>query len=560
MIILLVIQIELLLAVSTSRIRSQESQTLQAIFPDTSFKVIHNKQNIFTLNISQAYDVELIDENGKITETPYISLDNLDLDHFQVENECVGFPRHPQLTELMDYRIWNQSDDTYYSDIITTTDYMNLYVVTQDLMLIQFKLNTRFWVVSQQRNQIDLKRYLDVKNEKIRTNALFSCPKGYLNCLVISEYGGIWIPKFIDFDDPNTEIIPQLDKNIIKRTEIKKISTFENIMAIAVGEDGIDIYQFDDKIRSIFNKIIQYLYTISNSQMEIPQNSQIYIIGVKIQDNLLYALDEDQGVFIFDKRNTSSYNLIMKIPIPRTIAFDFYGNTLMVVAETVNHIQYILEIFLDIAAKTYYVNRVYVDDFTFVDIQMTNEFAIFIAEDTHMIIKHSIFNGFVKNNKELVRTFFEDQLIRLQHFTQVIEQSQRYSETNYYVGLSRKSLHAWKFRNYNSFISCNFDSRVEKKYTIKLNASACYQNQQTSSYIQCQMIQKLNVESDGTLLESDSLVVVITVSSIISAIVLIFIVWICTKWRKFVQSIKQKAENLKSMKTYGKIQEQESNA
>lgn len=58
----------------------------------------------------------------------------------------------------------------------------------------------------------------------------------------------------------------------------------------------------------------------------------------------------------------------MRIPIPRTIAFDFYGNTLMVVAETVNHIQYILEIFLDFNANTYYVNRVYVDDFTFVDI------------------------------------------------------------------------------------------------------------------------------------------------------------------------------------------------
>lgn len=43
---------------------------------------------------------------------------------------------------------------------------------------------------------------------------------------------------------------------------------------------------------------------------------------------------------------------------------------------------------------------------------MTNEYAFFIAEDNHMIIKHSIFNGFVKNNKELVRTFFEDQLIK----------------------------------------------------------------------------------------------------------------------------------------------------
>lgn len=39
---------------------------------------------------------------------------------------------------------------------------------------------------------------------------------------------------------------------------------------------------------------------------------------------------------------------------------------------------------------------------------MTSSYAILIAEDTHMVIKHSVFNAFVKDNKELVRTFFED--------------------------------------------------------------------------------------------------------------------------------------------------------
>ncbi|CAD8063084.1 unnamed protein product [Paramecium sonneborni] len=561
MIYLLLIQIELLLAVNTSRIRSQESQTLQAVFPDSSLKAIHNKQNIYLLNISQAYDIELIDEKGQIFETPYISLDNLDLDHFIVENECVAFPKNPQLTELMDYQIQNKSDDTFYSDIISATDYQDLYIVTQDLMLIQFKLNSQYWVVAQQKKQIDLKKYVDVKDEKIRTNAFFSCPKGHLNCLVISEYGGIWIPKFIDFDDESTEIVPELDKNFIKRREIKRISTFESILAIAAGEDGVDIYRCGYKISSNFDKKIYYLHTISNSLMEIPSSQQIYIIGVKIQDDLLYVLDEDLGVYIFNITNSSKYHLIMKIPIPRTIAFDFYGNTLMVVAETVNHIQYILEIFLDITAQTYYVNRVYVDDFTFVDIQMTKEYAIFIAEDTHMIIKHSIFNAFLKNNKELVRTFFQEQLIRFQHFSSEDEYySQRYSQTTYYVGFSRKSLHAWKFRNYNSFINCNFNQKVQKQYTLKLNASACYLNQQTSPYIQCQMIQKINIESDGTLLESDSLTAIIVVSSISSSILLILIILLCTKWRKFVKSIQLKAENLKNLKSYGRIQEQEQNA
>lgn len=50
--------------------------------------------------------------------------------------ECVGFPKHPQLNELMDHRILNFTDETTYSDIVTMTDYNNMFVVTSDLVLI----------------------------------------------------------------------------------------------------------------------------------------------------------------------------------------------------------------------------------------------------------------------------------------------------------------------------------------------------------------------------------------------------------------------------------------
>lgn len=36
--------------------------------------------------MSESYDTDLIDEDGEIIETPYVSLDNIDLDHFIVEN------------------------------------------------------------------------------------------------------------------------------------------------------------------------------------------------------------------------------------------------------------------------------------------------------------------------------------------------------------------------------------------------------------------------------------------------------------------------------------------
>lgn len=82
--------------------------------------------------------------------------------------------------------------------------------------------------------------------------------------MIISEYGAFWIPKFVDFDDPKTEIVPELDKNFIKRKEILKISTFESILAIATGEEGVDIYRCGYKISSNFDKKIYYLSTINN--------------------------------------------------------------------------------------------------------------------------------------------------------------------------------------------------------------------------------------------------------------------------------------------------------
>ncbi len=58
----------------------------------------------------------------------------------------------------------------------------------------------------------------------------------------------------------------------------------------------------------------------------------------------------------------------MEIHIPRTVAFEVYENTVLVVAQTPSNIEYILEMFVDIHNNTYYVNRVYVDDFTFRDL------------------------------------------------------------------------------------------------------------------------------------------------------------------------------------------------
>jgi hypothetical protein len=73
--------------------------------------------------------------------------------------------------------------------------------------------------------------------------------------------------------------------------------------------------------------------------------------------------------------------------------------------------------FVDIHNNTYYVNRVYVDDFTFRDLSIDPNYAFLIGEEANLIIKHSIYNAFVKNSTELVRKFYEKQLVRFELYS-----------------------------------------------------------------------------------------------------------------------------------------------
>jgi hypothetical protein len=64
--------------------------------------------NYVILSITSAYDVDVFDDSDGSDpsdlpiETPYLSLDNLDMEKLEVQNgiyirdlECVGFPKHP---------------------------------------------------------------------------------------------------------------------------------------------------------------------------------------------------------------------------------------------------------------------------------------------------------------------------------------------------------------------------------------------------------------------------------------------------------------------------------
>lgn len=103
-------------------------------------------------------------------------------------------------------------------------------------------------------------------------------------------------------------------------------------------------------------------------------------------DYYLTILDELTGFQILQVGNNETLTHIMNMYLPRAIAFDQHEDTYLVVAETVNNIEYILEIFVNFEKKEYFYNKVYFEDFAVRDIEVRPGYAIIIGEDQHYVL------------------------------------------------------------------------------------------------------------------------------------------------------------------------------
>ncbi|CAD8058502.1 unnamed protein product [Paramecium sonneborni] len=537
-------------SIQTNRIRSHPNQTYMIDEESLQFQFSTQEAHVKLLSNPAIYDITIYrnDSNllGTQIETPFLSLDNQYLDDQQLENDCIGLPKHPKLTEIFNVNLLDNTEDVYYTDILILGQQQKIFLLTDQLELKQAILQYNQSSIPQWNIQIKNFSYSlsNLIQQQINyTNAFFGCfDIDKDRCLILSNYGGFWLNTNTELESPNLNLEP-----VIKQSQdLNKISLCEEYLAIANGINGADLYQY-------INKQLIFLATITAQQLN---QTTVNIISVKLSKQRLSILDEHTGLYIFQILNGQA-SFYITIPQSRCVAFDHYDNTYLIVAETPNNIEYMMEIFLLPDSKEYYTNRIYVDDFSFRDIEIDEDYAIIIGEDVHLVIRHSIFNGFMKNNTDLVKTFFEDELIRFQYFEMNETIKTQFMETSYYIGLSKGSLHIWKFNDYFPVIICKFQYGKEQNYTIKANTSQCQSHNNTDLFEQCQITQQLSIQASGPLLESDSNYLIIGVCVSV-AIVLIMIVFIlCRKGRalaKRIQELKQQAEE---MKKYGAFQEQE---
>lgn len=64
---------------------------------------------------------------------------------------------------------------------------------------------------------------------------------------------------------------------------------------------------------------------------------------------------------------------------------------------------------------------------------MNSDYAFILSDDLHLMIRHSIFNGFQKVNKELIKYFYSEKLIKLDQYKK--------NNSTYFIGVSRTSIH-----------------------------------------------------------------------------------------------------------------------
>ncbi|CAK82145.1 unnamed protein product (macronuclear) [Paramecium tetraurelia] len=537
-------------SIQTNRIRSHPNQTFTVNEESLEFQFSTQEAHVKLLSNPAIYDIIVYrnDSNslGAYIETPFLSLDNQYLDDQQLDNDCIGLPKHPKLTEIFSVNLLDNTEDIYYTDLLILGQQQKIFLLTDELELKQAILLF---------NQSQSPQWnIQIKNISYNLQTLISEQVNYTNayfahfqsdqdrCLILSNYGGFWLNTNSEIEKPNLNLEPVINK----RQDLNKVSLFEEYLAIANGIAGVDLYQY-------INKQLIYLLTISAEQLN---QTAVNIISVKLSQERISILDEHTGLYIFKIQN-GQLSLDLTISQSRCVAFDHYQNTYLVVAETPNNIEYMMEIFLLPDSKEYYINRIYVDDFSFRDIQIDEDYAIIIGEDVHLVLRHSIFNGFMRNNTDLVKTFFEDELIRFQYFDMNESIRTQFMETSYYIGLSKGSLHIWKFNDYNPVIICKFQYGREQNYTLKANTSRCEGHQITDLFEQCQITQQLSIQASGPLLESDSNYLIIGVCVSVAVILVIIVFILCRKGRalaKRIQELKQQAEE---MKKYGAFQEQE---
>ncbi|KAM3147235.1 hypothetical protein pb186bvf_000486 [Paramecium bursaria] len=390
---------------------------------------------------------------------------------------------------------------------------------------------------------------------EVEGDAYFSCVNSSTKCFVITNFAGF---AFDYSDGFSARFTVSQEPAFKQRRIVHKVYTYESDLAVAIGSEGVDIYSYqlvhNEQTNQQNKVIVTHKFTLDPQDFEQPE---INIINVKLDWGRLSVLDQYSGLYIFDFKKNIKPLLLLHIKISRCITFEQYQDTYLVAAKTVNNVEYLMEIFVNLYFDWYYVNRVFLDDFVYNDISISKDYAIIIGEDTHLVLRHSIFNGFVPKTRELIKVFEQQDLIRFELFYQIVDiNDYKFSNQMMFIGISTHELFIWKLTDYNPVVICNFNKNRQINYTIKFNSTICAPTIYPDLYEQCVGTYKLSVQSLGTIIESNMLTTLIVIGSAVGFVLIIFFVFCVFKKRQFIKIINELKTKINE-RQYGQFQEVE---
>ncbi|CAD8044812.1 unnamed protein product [Paramecium primaurelia] len=218
---------------------------------------------------------------------------------------------------------------------------------------------------------------------------------GQIFCFIISEYG---VLQF-SYNQIEEKMISISKLFNLKNETINHIffSDENDLLFITYPTAGVDIYQMNP------NGNLDFLTNI------IPSDS-INLKQAKMDEtsNHLFILNEKLGIHIynFNKQKLTFVENKMYIYIKGGDTFDFHKNTMFILAQTEDSLQYALEIFIDFQGQQYYFNQIHQFGQDVYDVYVGDLFVLFVGSDRlHQVIYHSVYKDFDAQHESF---FFSD--------------------------------------------------------------------------------------------------------------------------------------------------------
>ncbi|CAD8139563.1 unnamed protein product [Paramecium pentaurelia] len=472
---------------------------------------------------------------------------------------------HPYSRKIAQTQLFNttphlpfESPDTLQG-IITSVYAANyfVFVLRSDFQLFIMKIDydkQNYGIYGFSQYQIiNLTKEFDNIDEKSQLlNSELLCSQylkqgGQIFCFIISEYG---VLQF-SYNQIEEKMISISKLFNLKNETINHIffSDENALLFITYPTAGVDIYQMNP------NGNLDFLTNI------IPSD-QINLKQAKMDEtsNHLFILNEKLGIHIynFNKQKLTFVENKMYIYIKGGDTFDFHKNTMFILAQTEDSLQYALEIFIDFQGQQYYFNQIHQFGQDVYDVYVGDLFVLFVGSDRlHQVIYHSVYKDFDAQHESF---FFSDiDLIQVDELNPPWKQqlyngkafedgilsnvNLTYTET-FLIGISENEVSLFRLRLIPPWVLCTALEQKKEYYSLTLNSTICpsLRDQVQNQFKFCQVQANFSFEGVSVLIYEEHQSIFLLLIIILISIILILIITLLICRNKFYQKLSDQEE------------------